>query len=696
MVFIKDWYYWAWDMNCFMRRHKMKRICSSLLLALVMLLALAVPAAAAPSIQRSGQTITVDGVEKDLEVYNIYGSNYFKLRDLAALLAGTESQFSVDWDADAATVTVLSGRPYVPVGGELETGPDRSASCKESAQTIIINGRKTAVTAYNLGNNNFFKLRELGALLGFGVYYDGTSDTAEITSKLSFVTDLTAALASGVATRTVITPKVDGKNVKVHWYVAPYTSKPNRAEDQLINIYIPEGATRTSPIIFYVGDAGWQGSAYPTGTVEDGRAYTSYSDSDSIGEALKEGYVIVSCGCRGSGNGQTNGEYLGHSPAAVTDIKAAIRYLRANASALPSGDAKKIVITGTSDGGALATVIAASGNSPDYFQSLYEIGAAGIIRTASGRYVSDASIGDNVYGVIAYCPITDPGSACAAYEWTFGDTRKALAKAGEERPAAYAALGDDELFAISDELKNVYARYIDDLGLVDENGSLITSDNLASHIAALMEKEISLTIEEMGTEQMKADITGNGREDNGWVTFNGNGSFSYDYSKHLYYLAKHTALKVPSAFSNYGLEISDQNEDKLFGTTWQEYCPFNQYSWNNDRKYGNGVGKDDTGLAWDAYMATDVGKTLARQIRMTSTVDYLLEGTASVAPYWYVRHGMDDRDTSFAAETVLYYSALNNAGVNADALNFGFAWLQGHAGNYDVWEAYDWLKDVLS
>ena len=411
--------------------------------------------------------------------------------------------------------------------------------------------------------------------------------------------------------------------------------------------------------------------------------------------ALKEGYVIVSCGCRGSGNGLTDGKYLGHSPAAVTDIKAAIRYLRANASALPAGDAKKIVITGTSYGGALATVVAASGNSPDYFQSLYEIGAAGIIRTAGGTYVSDASIGDNVYGVIAYCPVTDPGSACAAYEWTFGDTRRALAKAGEERPAAYAALGDDELFAISDELKNVYAAYIDGLGLVDEKGAVITSGNLAAHIAALMEKEIALTVGELGTEQMTADITENGREDNGWVTFNSNGTFKYDYSKHLYYLAKHTALKVPSAFSNYGLEISDRNEDKLFGTAWQEYSPFNQYSWNNDRKYGNGVGKDDTGLTWDAYMATDDGLALARQIRMTSAVDYLRDGTASVAPYWYVRCGMDDRDTSFAAETVLYYSLLNNARVNTDALDFGFAWLQGHAGSYDVWETYGWLRDVL-
>ena len=673
----------------------MKRTGLSLFLSLVMLLALALPAAAAPKARPSRQTITVDGREVAIEVYSIDGYNYFKLRDLAALLADTESRFSVDWDGATNTVTVFSGRPYVPAGGELETGTDKSATCKESRETIIINGRRTTVTAYNLGDNNFFKLRELGALLGFGVDYEGSTGTARITSRLSFDTDLTAALASGVATRTVITPKVDGKDIRVSWYVAPYTSRPNRAEDQLINIYVPAGATRTSPILFFLGDAGWQGSAYPADTVEDGRAYTSYSDSDSIGAALKEGYVIVSCGCRGSGNGQTNGEYLGHSPAAVTDIKAAIRYLRANASALPSGDAKKIVITGASDGGALAAVIAASGNSPDYFQSLYEIGAAGIIRTAGGTYISDASIGDNVFGVIAYCPVTDLGSACAAYEWTFGDTRKALAKAGEDRPAAYDGLSDGELFAISDALSEAYAAYLDGLGLMDEQGEPITSDNLAGHITALMEKGLALTIGEWGTEQMKADITSGGREDNGWVTFNRDGTFSYDYSRHLYYLAKYTALKVPPAFSNFGLPYAGQGMDGLFGTAVQAYSPFNEYSWNNDAIASNGVGYDDTGLTWDAYMATDDGMALARQIRMTSAVDYLREGTASAAPYWYIRHGMDDCDTSFAAETVLYYSAYNNAKVTRDALNFGFAWLMDYGGDYDVQEAYDWLRDIM-
>ena len=152
--------------------------------------------------------------------------------------------------------------------------------------------------------------------------------------------------------------------------------------------------------------------------------------------------------------------------------------------------------------------------------------------------------------------------------------------------------------------------------------------------------------------------------------------------------------EVPSAFSNYGLEIAGQNEDNLFGSREDEYSPFNAYAWDNDKK-ANGVGKDDTGLSWDEFMDTEDGQRLALQIKMTSASSYLQQGAeaSDCAPYWYVRHGMMDRDTAWATEAILYYSALNNADVKD--LNFEFAWLKGHQGDYDVQEAYAWLKSIL-
>ena len=80
---------------------------------------------------------------------------------------------------------------------------------------------------------------------------------------------------------------------------------------------------------------------------------------------------------------------------------------------------------------------------------------------------------------------------------------------------------------------------------------------------------------------------------------------------------------------------------------------------------------------------------------MTSAVDYLVDHSdgCTTAPYWYVRHGMKDRDTSFAVEATLYYSMINESAIKD--VDFEFAWLQPHAGDYDVAEAYAWLKTIL-
>ncbi|MBE6909964.1 MAG: hypothetical protein E7474_10415 [Ruminococcaceae bacterium] len=130
------------------------------------------------------QNLTVNGEAQTAEIYNIDGSNYFKLRDMAALLSGTGSQFSVDYDAASNTIAVKTGEAYTDVGGELATGTDKSATAVRSAQKLIIDGAPvTDLTAFNIGGNNFFKLRELGEKLGFGVDYDQASNTMVVTSK---------------------------------------------------------------------------------------------------------------------------------------------------------------------------------------------------------------------------------------------------------------------------------------------------------------------------------------------------------------------------------------------------------------------------------------------------------------------------------------------------------------------------------
>ena len=492
------------------------------------------------------------------------------------------------------------------------------------------------------------------------------------------------------AKKTVLNVSVDGQPVKVDRYVDNYVKYPNRPQDQLINVYVPENATKSSPIMFYVNNGGWIANSYPDNTVTEGKDYNG--TYDRVGVALKEGYVVVSYGCRSRANEPVDGSYLGHSPATMTDTKAAIRYLRHNRKVLPAGDVEKIFITGTSGGGALSTLIAASGNSTDFFPSLYEIGAAGVELEKDGTYSSKDGCGDNVLGVVGYCPITDLGHACAAYEWLYGDTRRIMYMTGEMK---YPTVDETNVLSASAALSEQFVDYIDSLGLNDEEGNPVTSENLKDYIARLMHEEIARTINEIGAELMQKDIEkktrrGN-RANNGWLIFNEDGSYEYDLDKHLYYVAKYTTLKPAPAFSNKGLFVTHMNEDSLFGSEDIPYCPFNEYSWNNDKE-SNGVGKDEIGMSWDEYMQTEEGTALALQIKMTSAIDYLLEGTSDVAPYWYVRHGMDDRDTSFAVEALLFNVVRNNPKIISP--NVGFAWLMPHSGDYDVPEAYDWLKKV--
>ena len=136
-----------------------------------------------PVVQPTTQSLKVDGVEKTAEIYNISGSNYFKLRDIAMLLNGTGVQFSIAFDTEKSLVSITTGQAYEAVGGELEIGADKSASCVLSSWKVEVNGEAKNIVAYNLGGNNFFKLRDLGSALGFGVDFDAATNTVLVTSK---------------------------------------------------------------------------------------------------------------------------------------------------------------------------------------------------------------------------------------------------------------------------------------------------------------------------------------------------------------------------------------------------------------------------------------------------------------------------------------------------------------------------------
>ena len=136
-----------------------------------------------PTVVLSPQKLAVDGETKTTEIYNIGGTNYFKLRDLAALLNGSSVQFNVDFNSATNTIVVKTKTPYTTANGyELQSGVDNSALAKVSAQSLEIDGKNVPLTAYNIGGTNFFGLRQLEQYIGYSVGYISETNTATIST----------------------------------------------------------------------------------------------------------------------------------------------------------------------------------------------------------------------------------------------------------------------------------------------------------------------------------------------------------------------------------------------------------------------------------------------------------------------------------------------------------------------------------
>ena len=181
-------------------------------------------------------------------------------------------------------------------------------------------------------------------------------------------------------------------------------------------------SAETAPIVLPVNTPGYSAMAALT----DYQSYTEYTS---------EGFVYVHAGCRGRDEG---------APAGVTDLKAAIRYLRYNEGTMP-GDTDAIFSFGMSGGGAQSAVLGASGDSDLYEPYLAAIGAV-------------SGVSDAVTGAMCWCPITNLDQADEAYEWNLGSSRSGL---------------DEETQALSDGLAEAYASYINEAGFTDEDGNVL-------------------------------------------------------------------------------------------------------------------------------------------------------------------------------------------------------------------------------
>lgn len=432
-----------------------------------------------------------------------------------------------------------------------------------------------------------------------------------------------------------------------------YVSNPVDTAYQSMNFYVPaeyfedgsvsgNAASQTVPIFFVNGVGGYM-PALPgspgMGFMGDG--------VNAAAVALSKGYIVAMPGCRGRTLQDANGVYYGKAPAAIVDLKAAVRYLRFNDAVMP-GDAEKIVSNGTSAGGAVSSLLGATGNSVDYRPYLTDLGAA--------------RRRDDIFAASCYCPITNLDIADAAYEWQhngINDYNSFFNGAG--------TLTQEEL-ALSDMLKDMFPAYVNSLGLrvsqpsqaggrmirlnLNTNGEGNFKDYAKSFIIASAQNALN-----------------NGEDLSGltWLTISNGMVTDLDFFEYNIYGGR---MKTPPAFD--GLDLNNSTaEANLFGTESFDSLHFTQFVYD----YVQG---DSLPLA-DQHI-----------VKMMNPMNYIGRRRGSTAKYWRIRHGTLDHDTSIAIPIILA-TKLQNAGASVD---FALAWGQRHAGDYDLDELFAWIEKI--
>lgn len=465
--------------------------------------------------------------------------------------------------------------------------------------------------------------------------------------------------------------KVEGKTITYRAYEGiVYVKYPVDARYQSMNVYIPteyyEGKSigsynaETAPIFFCNSVGGYMPG--PAGNPE--RGFDGQMSAALV--ALSKGYVVAAPGARGRTSTDASGHYTGKAPADIVDLKAAVRYLRANDHLMP-GTAEKIISNGTSAGGALSALLGATGNHPDYEPYLKALGAA------ESR--------DDVFAVSAYCPITDLDHADMAYEWMFCGLNDYLyrprfmgrppmpapfppeAQHGQEgqRPplplAGRRTMSADQV-RISKLLKAQFPAYLNSLGLRDRNGAALTLD--ADGNGPFRDHIKSLVI----ASAQRALKSGQDFSGLAWIKIQSGTVVDIDFDAYLRFAGR---MKPTPAFD--GLDLGT-GENGLFGTSTIDARHFTRFGQDHSAVRGS-LAKADI-------------------VRLMNPMDYIGAKGAVTARYWRIRQGAIDRDTSLAIPAILA-KRLESSGC---AVDFSVPWGQGHWGDYDLDELFRWMEQI--
>ena len=435
-----------------------------------------------------------------------------------------------------------------------------------------------------------------------------------------------------------------------------YVDKPISPEYQRMHIFAPEiyyhgGAIRgytlhTAPV-FMPNMVGGYAPGLPGDPA--GMPWDSHDRPNTIFRALEHGYIVAAPAIRGRTLQDETGNYIGKAPACITDYKAAVRYLRHFAQDIP-GDTNKIITNGTSAGGALSSLMGATGNHPDYEIFLDAIGAA--------------KERDDVFAASCYCPITNLDHADSAYEWQFLGVnttlrhRQVTDPQGNTTSEAYFEPMSPTQTAASTALAKAFPAYVNALAPVDEEGRPLTlNDDGTGSFLEYMKGIVAASAQKAIDEGV--DLT-----NTAWLSILNGRISAVDWPE---YAKDITRMKVAPAFDGLNLETP---ENDLFGDSHKNLCHFTTYS-----------------LAHSQAKGTMADSTA---VKLLNPMYYIADPHATASPHWRIRHGERDRDTSLAISALLTLK-LRQQRCQVD---YHAPWNMPHAGDYDLEELFAWIDNI--
>lgn len=372
----------------------------------------------------------------------------------------------------------------------------------------------------------------------------------------------------------------------------------------------------------------------------------------TYGDFIESGYILISLACRGS-----NSKVDGYAPASIVDMKAAIRMLKFNDDFLP-GDMSKIITTGGSAGGGVASLLGASGNSELYLPYLEEIGA-----------ILDST--DDVFAVAAYCPITNLDVGDAAYEWLHASETKLApvnhgngTEQGENAPATMSMdFGPFEM-ALQQELLDQFDAYL----IAHNIDPQVFYDGFLSQINTCIADYITMT---------DADPADFAREFS-YLNFDGEAVTAPDVGTFV-----ENSMARSKGCTSFDTLYLGSNENKLFRKTHFSKMVYDALC-NLSKDYADAA---SYALRYEPYINEE-----ALTVVKIMSPDTFLTGDAEsdVAPNWRFRIGTNDGD--LGASTAWLMVNLLEQDPAVETIDYALVWGKPH-GTADY--SFDGIREYI-